>query len=139
MLDDEKTWLAIAALHADEAQLDAASRKLIATENPTATQAGRLAFTKALVESPLVRLFRTFQGAIALDTVKNEYQLHRTIHQWFADANYRPDVDTLNERVYAELFLTPRSDPWLGLAPADGYTALSNAGVSQANAARREN
>ena len=27
------------------------------------------------------------------------------------------DVDTLNEWVYAELFLTPSSDPWLGLAP----------------------
>jgi hypothetical protein len=26
--------------------------------------------------------------------------------------------------VYAELFLMPRTDPWLGLVPADAYTAL---------------
>jgi len=133
-LDDEKTWAAIAALHAEEAQLDPASRALIASENPTAAQAGILAVTKARVESPLVRMFRSFQGAIALDTVKNEYQMHRTIHQWLTEASYRPDVETLNERVYAELFLTPRSDPWLGLAPADAYTALPNAGLTQASA-----
>ena len=39
------------------------------------------------------------------------------------------DVFALNERVYADLFLTPRRDPWLGLVPADTYTALDNNGV----------
>jgi hypothetical protein len=38
-------------------------------------------------------------------------------------------VDQLNERVYAELFLTPSSDPWLGLVTPDVYTALDNGGV----------
>jgi hypothetical protein len=61
--------------------------------------------------------------------VRNEYQLHRRIHQWLAEASYRPDVESLNERVYAEVFLTPSSDPWLGLAPGDVYTALPNGGV----------
>jgi hypothetical protein len=39
------------------------------------------------------------------------------------------NLDALNERVYTELFLTPSSDPWLGLMPADTYTALERGGV----------
>lgn len=129
-LKDEQMWGAIAALHAEDARLDDASLALIRSQNPTAAQAGRIAVTKAIVEDPLVRMVRTFQGAIALDTVKNEYQLHRQIHRWFVAVEYRPDVDRLNERVYAQLFLTPSNDPWIGLAPADAYTALENGGVS---------
>ena len=35
----------------------------------------------------------------------------------------------MNERVYAELFLTPSSDPWLGLVQSDVYTAIENDGL----------
>ena len=128
-VSDESMWQAIAALHAEDAALDQASRELIRAENPTAAIAGRLAITKRIVEDPLVRLVRSLQESIALDTVRNEYQLHRRIHQWLSEASYRPDVETLNERVYAEVFLTPSSDPWLGLAPPDVYTALPDGGV----------
>jgi hypothetical protein len=38
------------------------------------------------------------------------------------------NFDSLNEWVYAELFLTPSKDPWLGLAPSDVYTALDGNG-----------
>jgi hypothetical protein len=128
-LEDEEVWEAIAALHAEEAKIDGKSRELIRSENPTAAVAARLAVTKRAVENPLVRLVRTLESSIALDSVKNEYRLHRQIHQWLASAAYLPDVDTLNERVYAEIFLTPSSDPWLGLAPPEVYTALPNGGV----------
>jgi hypothetical protein len=130
-IQDESTWLAIAAVHAGEAELDQSSRDLITSENPLAAAAGRLAITKRVVEDPMLRLVRTLQQTIALDTVRNEYQLHRRIHQWLADSSYRPDVEVLNERVYGELFLTPSSDPWLGLAPPDVYTALPNGGVAR--------
>jgi len=128
-LEDDAVWQRIASLHAEDSQLDPASRDLIRSENPTAAVAGRLSVTKSDVENPLVRLVRSLESSIALDTVKNEYRLHRQIHGWLADANYRPGIDELNERVYAELFLTPSSDPWLGLAPPDVYTALPNSGV----------
>jgi hypothetical protein len=39
------------------------------------------------------------------------------------------DVAVLNEKVYTELFLTPKSDPWLGLKPSDAYSALDHDGV----------
>jgi hypothetical protein len=77
----------------------------------------------------MLKLVQTLQRSIALDTVRNEFQLRRRIHQWLANGQYRPQIDELNERVYSELFLTPSSDPWLGLAPADVYAALPNGGV----------
>jgi hypothetical protein len=125
----EQVWERIAKLHADEAVLDPASRELIASQNPTATVAARLAITKKRTESPLVRMLRNLEESVALDSVRNEYDLHRKLHRWFVDGTAPADVDALNERVYAELFLTPRSDPWLGLAPGDAYAALPNNGV----------
>ena len=66
-----------------------------------------------------------------LDTVRNEYLLHRQIHEWFATGQSPRELRALNELVYAELFLTPSSDPWLGLIPSDSYAALPNNGVTQ--------
>jgi hypothetical protein len=125
---DAAMWEQIAALHAGEWKLDDASVNLIRGENPTAAQAGRLARTKAIVEDPVLKMVRNLESSIALDTVRNEYQLRRQVHQWYIEA--RPtDVELLNERVYAELFLTPSSDPWIGLVPDDTYTGLENGGV----------
>jgi len=68
------------------------------------------------------------ERSISEDTVRNEYVLHRQIHEWLATTS--APVDALNARVYAELFLTPDSDPWLGLLPGDAYAALENDGLS---------
>jgi hypothetical protein len=38
-------------------------------------------------------------------------------------------MEPFNERVYASLFLTPRSDPWLGLLVKDGYSGIAREGV----------
>jgi hypothetical protein len=127
----EAKWNQIAGLHSKDAALDAASVALIRSQQPTAARAAGLAITKMAVEDPLVRMVRNFQGAISLDTVRNEYLFHRRIHEWLADNKSGIELDRLNERVYAELFLTPSSDPWLGLVPADVYTALQNGGVVQ--------
>jgi hypothetical protein len=124
----DAVWNRIAMLHAEDGTLDAASVALIASQHPTATAAAGFAISKSVVENPLVRMVRAFQGSIALDTVRNEYLFHRQIHQWLA-AGSTTNLDKLNERVYSELFLTPSSDPWLGLMPADTYTALENNGV----------
>ncbi len=64
-----------------------------------------------------------FEEAAALDSIRAEYLLHWQIHAWLAESKVN-SLDELNERVYAELFLTPSSDPWLGLVPADTYTGL---------------
>lgn len=124
----DAAWQKIADLHADDGTLDKASVALVASQHPTAWAAGRLAMSKRVVESPMLRMLRTFQGSIALDTVRNEYLMHSQIHAWLA-AEPSPDLRLFNSRVYADLFLTPDNDPWLGLMPGDIYTGLENNGV----------
>jgi hypothetical protein len=130
---DDAAWSKIAELHQADAELDAASMAFIRAKNPNAGRAGALSASKRAVEDPMLRLVRTFQNTIAIDTVRNDYTFRRQIHEWFASKQMplAMNVDDLNERVYAQLFLTPRNDPWLGLVPGDVYTALENNGVAQ--------
>ena len=114
---DEAAWTKIAQLHSSVAVLDDRSIALIKRQNPS------------LTGEELSRLLRRFQELIALDTVRNEYLMHSKLYSWFMTDPDRHDVDKLNEKVYAELFLTPDSDPWLGLFSTDVYTALDNGGV----------
>ena len=70
----------------------------------------------------------SFQNLIAQDSVRNNYKLRRQILSWLAAAPARSPIALadLNSRVYAELFLTPATDPWLGLKPEGAYSALSD-------------
>ncbi len=125
-------WQKIAALHSDAAALDSSSVRLIQSKQPpTAAEAARRAFSKSAVENPMVRMLRTLQRSIAEDSVRNEYQLHTRIHEWFLQDDVSKNLDALNSKIYAELFLTPNSDAWLGLVPADAYSALDNGGLVQ--------
>ena len=74
-------------------------------------------------------LVKKFEELIALDTVRNEYAMHTKLYGWMALPQLNKDLDNFNEHVYATLFLTPRSDPWLGLMSRDLYTAIDNGGV----------
>jgi hypothetical protein len=131
---DDATWTKIALLHQDDAALDAGSQKLILAKNPTAYDASRVALSKSRYESPFVVMMRNLQRSIAEDTVRNEYVLHAKIHDWFASGAAPKDLDRLNSKIYAELFLTPDSDPWLGLVPANTFTGLDNNGLAPAAA-----
>jgi hypothetical protein len=77
----------------------------------------------------MARLLRKFQELIALDTVRNQYLMHSKLYTWLMRDPDRNDLEKLNKKVYASLFLTPDSDPWLGLFSADVYTALDNGGI----------
>ncbi|HEX7295012.1 MAG TPA: hypothetical protein VF251_04610 [Pyrinomonadaceae bacterium] len=118
-ITDEATWKKIAALHIDEAKLDERSISLITRQTQALPEAAR----------SLPALLRQFQELIALDTVRNEYRMHTRIYGWLIADRGRSDVATFNKKVYTELFITPKSDPWLGLLPADVYTGLENGGV----------
>jgi hypothetical protein len=74
---------------------------------------------QTLTDEVLDNLRRT----VAADTAFNEYDLHRRAHEWFALGQVG-DLYSLNERVYDELFLTPSSDPWLGLLPESTFTGI---------------
>lgn len=116
-ITDEAAWRKIAQLHSNAAILDERSIALIKRQNPS------------LTGEELARLLHKFQELIALDTVRNEYLLHSKLYTWLMRDPARNDVQKLNEKVYASLFLTPSSDPWLGLFSTDVYTALDNGGV----------
>jgi len=126
---DDETWARIAALHAGDAVLDSGAFRLISSKSPNAAEAGRITPSKVAVEDPMLRQIRNLQRSISEDTVRNEYSLHRQLHAWLASDTASRDVDALNARVYAELFLTPDSDPWLGLLPPDTFAALEDDGV----------
>lgn len=127
-ITDEATWKKIASLHLADAKLDARSVSLIRRK----TQNGFIANgSKTTPETALANLVQKLEMNIALDTVRNEYLLHPKLHAWLTLNSLSRDLDALNEKVYAELFLTPSSDPWLGLFSAETYTALENGGISR--------
>jgi hypothetical protein len=75
-------------------------------------------------KQPLTRdLLRNLRRSVAVDTIYNDVDLHRRIHEWFA-AGQVTDLTSLNERIYDELFLTPSDDPWLGLNPQSVFAAI---------------
>jgi hypothetical protein len=116
-ITDEVAWKKIAQLHPTDAELDNRSISLIKGQNPTIT------------EDDLTHLTRKFQELIALDTVRNEYRCTRSCTSGWSTIRFRDDVEKLNEKVYETLFLTPGSDPWLGLFSPEVYTALDNGGL----------
>lgn len=127
---DAGAWSRLAALYSDDARLDAASLALLRRHNPYVPTSD----DAKSVPSPeqLARVVRNFESRMALDTVRNEYLLRPRLLRWFLEGASRVPVEQLNARVYTELFLTPDSDPWLGLLPPDTYSGIEGDGVRRA-------
>ncbi len=124
-MTDEATWTRIAQLHLADAQLDSRSIGLIKRQ----TQRALSATQPNAPDRTLKALIDKLQQNIALDTVRNEYLMHTKLYAWLVDDLAGTDLVKLNRKVYAELFLTPATDPWLGLFSPDVYLALENSGV----------
>ncbi len=112
---DETLWSALADRHRPDARLHARSLALMGEQNPEA-------FKDADARQ---RTIDNFERSIAEDSVRNLYRFRRQALVWLLESRGRMSLADVNSRVYAELFLTPRTDPWLGLVPADRYTGLS--------------
>jgi hypothetical protein len=110
----EANWARLARLYQNRVYLDQGSLKLMERKlSPTAS---------------MPTVVKSFETAIAQDTVRNEYVFHAQIHSWFANGEFMnsdTSLTTLNRRVYDQLFLTPASDPWLGLVNENVYTGIS--------------
>jgi hypothetical protein len=92
--------------------IDARSRALIRAQRPD------------LDATELWRMITTLESSCVADARLNETRLRPAIRSWLvADPSLPFDPDRLTDRVYAELFLTPASDPWLGLEPGV-YTGM---------------
>lgn len=125
-MTDEAAWKKIALSHIADARLDARSLGLIRRETQKVIGAEGSA---AGADKALAKLVEKLQMNIALDTVRNEYLLHTKLYPWLIADRGRSDIDALNQKVYAELFLTPASDPWLGLFSSDTYVAIDGGGI----------
>jgi hypothetical protein len=122
---DDPLWSKLGELHQEDAILAENSRELIRRKQP---QLGSLnAGDRGKDRDPVPKLVNKFQKLIAIDSIRNEYLLHSQIHQWLLRSP--TDVESLNTRVYDRLFLTPKSDRWLGLMPGDGYTGIDRDGL----------
>ena len=145
-MDDAK-WIAVAQLHAQESVFDQGVRELVARKSfPAPTEAralvgkGGLEFVdartasgltmmKSIVENPLLREFANLSYSISIDAVRNNYMLRTKVLALLTETGMQSSsLREINDRVYAEIFLTPRQDPWLGLAPPDVFSAIDGNG-----------
>ncbi|WAS92672.1 hypothetical protein [Nannocystis punicea] len=118
----EQRWELMADVTAPKIDLSRASLGLVRTQQWRSGDATRDAADRA---EAIVELRRT----LALDTLRNEQEIHREIHGWWARGATAPgDLQTIVRRVYDELFLTPARDPWLGLADPTRYGGLVGGG-----------
>jgi hypothetical protein len=90
---------------------------------------------RPLTDEEVDALVKGFESSMAADTAKNELVHHAVIHRWLGEAartrSGDDDFAKLNARVYAELFKTPASDPWLGLVPPSVFTGIQDDGIGQ--------
>jgi hypothetical protein len=116
-ITDEPQWRKIAQLHAAEGTIDNRSIALMKRQN------------SSLSDEEFAAMLQRFQESIALDTVRNEYLLHTKVYPWLWNDPNRTNLEKFNDKVYAEVFLTPGTDPWLGLLTKDVYVGIDNGGV----------
>lgn len=110
---DDSRWKQMAANHVEEVHFDAASIALMQEKAP----------------SFQTRMLGNLKRTVAEDTLRDELDFHLRIHQWFATSPNAVGFAALNQRVYAELFLTPANDPWLGLLQDEAFSAVAGGGV----------
>ncbi len=117
-------WADMARRHLADGRLDETSLQVMAAKNPMDWSSAPRPLTGHAFDA----MVAGFERVMAEDTVRNEFTKHVAIHDWFI-AEPGLDFRRLNQKVYSALFLTPASDPWLGLVPPLAYTGLENDGV----------
>ncbi|MEZ4293334.1 MAG: hypothetical protein R3B70_00030 [Polyangiaceae bacterium] len=123
-----EAWTALIDSFEQEVRLDAASRAFMRSKIAADIDLDGKAM-KPLDDASFEKKLRAFERAIAEDTARNEYGMHRVLHGWMAMTPPPEELEAFNERVYASLFLTPRSDPWLGLLVKEAYSGIEREGV----------
>jgi hypothetical protein len=129
-------WTRIAERHEEfqrQTRLSRESRALMRELSPRAFD--DRAEPVALDEAGFEALVTRFEKILAVDTQRNRLELSLALHQRLA-AFPNEDFQELNRWVYSTVFLTPRSDPWLGLTADGVFTALPSDGIETAGTAQ---
>lgn len=112
-----ENWKQIAKLSGKSAKLDENSINFI-----------RRQVGKNISEQEFKNMIAKLEEYVSIDTARNEFLLRPTLLVWLVkDEN--AEIESFNKKVYAELFLTPRADKWLGLYSPEIYTALDGNGI----------
>jgi hypothetical protein len=128
-LTDDNRWSQIAARHFQETAFDPQSTELIESKFPTAWDAAQLTMSKVAVETPALKALRKLQQSVAADTVRDNYMFRPQILTFLEEAQAHGfTLDQINNWVYAQVFLTPKDDPWLGFAPQDVFSGIAQNG-----------
>jgi hypothetical protein len=128
-----EVWQRVAKRHRFETQLSAASRALMRELAPRGFDSRGAPVP--LDDAGFEKLIESFETSLALDTVQNGLDLRRRVHERLS-SHPRDSFEELNRWLYASVFLTPRSDPWLGLTSDDAFTALPADGIVSAGSAQ---
>jgi hypothetical protein len=122
---DSVDWGAVAAHHLDESRLDPRAIAVLRSKHPMNWSSGT---PTELDDAGFAQLVSSFERTMAQDALRNELVLHAQIRAWL-QAQPTMTLDELNARVYREIFLTPATDPWLGLAPPGAFTGIDDDGL----------
>ncbi len=116
---DLSAWQKMSRFYSPENDLDAASIAFIRRQN----------LNSGLGEGEFAGMLKRLNEFIALDTTRNDFLYRTQIYDWLNQA-LSNDLEAFNARVYADVFMTPNSDKWLGLYSSDVYTAIDGNGVT---------
>jgi hypothetical protein len=101
--------------------LDTASRALVVQLEHGTLKPGDVGATDD------ARVIARLEWHLLADSALNELRLRRTIHERMSKVT--EGFAPLNAYVYAEVFHTAASDPWLGLVPRTDFTGMPGDGV----------
>jgi hypothetical protein len=85
-----------------------------------------------VLEAELAAMIGRLEYSTLADSALAELQLRQQIRAKLV-AEPGLALDPLNDWIYAEVFHTPKSDPWLGLVPRTDFTGLPGDGTSRAD------
>lgn len=115
---DLSGWKKLSAIYAASTGLDDASVSFIRRQNRDS----------GLTKDEFSGLVRRLNEFLSMDTTRNDFLYRPQILDWLNRSNNN-EIESFNERVYAEIFRTPSHDQWLGLYSADVYAALDGNGI----------
>jgi len=118
-------WSKVAAPVPNE-HVDERSRALIESKHPRDWSSKDAAIIE---ESKLGKRFSAFETRMTEEALRNEYVFHGAVHVRMSKPA-KLDFDSINDFVYSRVFMTPKSDAWLGLVPTEAFTGIEGDGLT---------
>jgi hypothetical protein len=106
--------------------IDDSSRALIRAKHPRDWSASD---AHELADDVLTKHLSVFDATLREEDARNEYVFHHAVHGHLTSKHPQLDFVSVNEFMYTHVFLTPKSDAWLGLSPTTPVTGLANDGL----------